>query len=304
MAIFKISDIIKNRMHSMGLTQRRVAENIIDKGHFSRILNDEVTPNYTTIKLVFERIGLDASVIVDFYLDSEAIEHEKLKDELETKLRLEKFDEAKALMKRLESNEEFIKNMVNKQHLLTSKAGLLIRNDEPSRAIYPILEEAIKMFIPAFEEKNIEKYLLTKCDIKIINMIAILYHNDNKIEKAIDLMKRLKANFDRQYVDPKHKGSHYPLIMYNLSKYLGMAGHTNEAIKICDEGIDVCIETRIMSMLPSIAYNKAVSLLKLGDDASAATLYTQAYHSALLQKEFRFAKHVKDNAQDELGIIL
>lgn len=304
MAAVTILDIIKGKMKSMNISQSKLAEGILDKSHFSRILKGKSAPHYSTLKLVFERLGLDISIFADFCIDKKTAEHEDIKAGLDSKIRLEKYDEAKLLINKLDKDTIFLESKVNKQHLLSCKAAMAIEMGECSSTILPILEEAIKISIPYFKEENLDRYLLAKVDMEIVNMMAILYNNDNERGKAIQLLKKLKENFDRRFLDTQSKGGQYTLIIYNLTKYLGMAGQYKEAINLCEDGIDTCIETGIMTNLPSLAFNKAACLLELGDEDTAAALFTQVYYSAALQKDFGLAKTTKKYALDKLGIKL
>lgn len=59
---------------------------------------------------------------------------------------------------------------------------------------------------------------------------------------AIHLDMWLKEYMENKIVDGKMKTAKYPMILYNLSCWLGVENCHAEALKMAEQGINFCIE--------------------------------------------------------------
>jgi tetratricopeptide (TPR) repeat protein len=197
-----------------------------------------------------------------------------------------------------------MKHKLYQQFVLLKKASVAHSRAKNIEDIRALLVDAIKIGIPVFKEEDIKKYLLTKQDIEMINLMAILHHDEGRLDKAIDLMYNLKANYDNRFMEAISKGRHYPMVIYNITKYLGMAGRYKEAIKLCDVGAEICREIRAFGLLPLIVFNKAACLVELGDKETSEKLFRQAYHASIMYEDFTKAELIKNYASEKLGAVL
>jgi len=302
MAGFMVGEMIRRLRMQRGITQEFLAYPYLERGHLSKIERGKTMPNKRTIEILLERLGHNPKSFTVFYMDQKTAEIQSIMDELEGYLKRRKIREADALIARLEEDVEFTSNDLYRQYLLSAKASSAISKKEDSDKIFDILRNAIMIGIPLFKEDDIEKYLLTKIDIELINMMAVVYCEDGHLEKSINLMYRLKENFDSRFVDNVSKGIHYPLVIYNLTKYLGMSERYKEAIKLCDAGKEVCLDISALRILPLIIMNKAACLYELGDKKDCEKLLRQAYYASEMHERFDTTEEIKNYAEEKLGI--
>lgn len=87
-----------------------------------------------------------------------------------------------------------------------------------------------------------------------------------------------------------------PLILYNLSKCLGLAARYEECIETCNLGIRIARETGRCSFLERMLYNKAWSLTKRnqpGDMEQAKETVRLALYMAIAMENQTSVEHYK-----------
>ncbi|MDR2168451.1 MAG: helix-turn-helix domain-containing protein [Clostridiales bacterium] len=303
MIIYEAGPFIKWARKQRGVSQDELAESAgVARVSISRIESGKQTPAKQTVDLLLQKLGYNPANLGIYLVSKEELEYQEAIDKINEHLSYERVAEAQELIESLAANEKFLNTSLNRQFLLLARA-LLARKDGEGGAeeTLGMLVEAIKINIPNFCEQKIPTYFLSRYDLKIINMMGIIYSEEDNLDKAIKIMAALKENFDRNSSDKDHQGKHLPLIITNLAKYLGMAGRHEEALEICDEGIEICRNTGFLFHLPSIAAGKAFNLHKLGREAESLELFDQVYKSLILHGRKGLAKEVKDYVQKELG---
>ena len=92
-----------------------------------------------------------------------------------------------------------------------------------------------------------------------------------------------------------------PMVLYNLSKYLGLEGRYDECIAICDRGIKLAQVTGRCSCLSQTLYNKAWALVKrkgAGDREPAMKAATRAYNVAEALDNQHLTDHIRKFIED------
>ena len=146
---------------------------------------------------------------------------------------------AEAMIKTMEADDDFMESIYNQQFVCTIQVSCaLIKGDNPA-IVFSLIKKGLRFTIPHFSEKYIIDYLLTSNDIVLINQLACLYWDNGEKEKAIETLKALMANFDNACVDTHYRSRYYPTLIFNLTKYLNETGKNEEALALCDKGIDI-----------------------------------------------------------------
>jgi len=246
-AEYVVGEMIRRLRTQKGITQEELARSLLERGHLSKIERGQTIPNKKTLEMLFERLGHNPAVFVDFMVDEETAKIQSIMNELDSFLKRKKIQEVDLLIAQLENEKNFESNKFYTQYLLSAKAGSL--------------------------------------------------------KKAIDLMAQLKKNFDNRYMDNISKGMHYPMVIYNLTKYLGMAGMYEESIDLCDIGKKVCLDINALRMLPLITLNKACCLYEIGDKESCEKLLRQSYYASEMYERYDTKDIIKNYAKDKLGIV-
>jgi len=303
MAVYHVGELIRTLRKQKGLSQEDLADSITDRANLSRIENGVITPSKKTIEALLERLGFGQQEYMNFYLGTEMTEIQRLLDELESHVKNQRTAEADELIAKLEAFKEF-EDGLYRQHLLCDKAANEANKKGNIAEIRALVDEAIKITIPTFHEKYIVDYLLTKQEFRLINIMALTYEIEGNLDDAIKIMYDLKECFDKNCVDMTFKGRHYPLIIYNLTNYLTRAKKYKESVRLCDVGMQCCIDTESLRIMPSIIMNKIACLYRLGDVESCHRLIRQAYYSLDMYEMYEDRDWTKKYAKNKLGIDL
>lgn len=123
------------------------------------------------------------------------------------------------------------------------------------------LEAAIQLTCPKFKSGVIPK-VLSYDEIILLNNIAICHNARGDTAQAIEILTALKEYFDHHVISVEEALRTQPMILYNLSKYLGLSGRYDECIEICDLGIRIARKTGRCSLLGKTLFNRAWALLQ------------------------------------------
>ena len=93
-----------------------------------------------------------------------------------------------------------------------------------------------------------------------MNAIANCHFMMKQYDMAIDVYYQLKRFYDQHTTNAEEVLRTQPMVLYNLSKVLGLQGRYDESIEICDLGIRVARQTGRMSYLAGTLFNRAWSL--------------------------------------------
>ena len=313
MEYFDIGSLIKRVRKQKGMTQDDLAYPIIDRATLSRIENGKIIPNKTTLKALIERLGLDPYYVANFFLDEHETEAKKILNELSGLLLYAPKDEndpiiaqVDLLLTQLENNEAYMQNPLNARKLMINKARNASNKKEDPEKMIEILTNAIKICIPEYCERYIDDYYLSNDDLHILKEMADVYQRIGRYDDAINILYGMKNNFDKHCIDMFAKGRFYPVIMNNLANSMYDAKRFTEAVEICDIGIDVCIDTGFVRVLPTLASIKAQCLYELGDKEECEKILRQTYHAYGLYGTRRESARgeVQRFAKEKLGVTL
>lgn len=147
-------------------------------------------------------------------------------------------------------------------------------------------EKAIVLTCPQYVKCKFPRILSFE-EIIILNNIAVCYTQVGDAEQAILILYHLKRYYESNVMNFEEILRTQPLILYNLSKYLGCSGRYDECIEIADLGIRIARETGRCSFLDGLLYNRAWSLMRRkrdGDKETALSSAKQAFELASIME--------------------
>lgn len=263
MAVYVVGDFLRETRIRKGYTQEEVSYGICTTASLSRIENGAQKPGRLILEKLFERLGTENNLFNSFVSREEmelysAIQNliRDITDEDVTKLK-----EHISLVENLATDASELEH----QCLYFAKGELARQKDKDDKKAMEMYMKAIHITLPDFDGKSpLRNNLLTFDEIMIINSISILYSNDEKnIMNAIHLDMWLKEYMENKIVDGKMKTAKYPMILYNLSCWLGVENCHAEALKMAEQGINFCIEYGNLAFFPLLILNKGVALAEL-----------------------------------------
>lgn len=294
MAVYVVGDFLRETRLRKGYTQEEVSYGICTTASLSRIENGAQKPGRLILEKLFERLGTENNLFNSFVSREEmelysAIQNliRDITDEDVTKLK-----EHISLVENLATDASELEH----QCLYFAKGELARQKDKDDKKAMEMYMKAIHITLPDFDGKSpLRNNLLTFDEIMIINSISILYSNDEKnIMNAIHLDMWLKEYMENKIVDGKMKTAKYPMILYNLSCWLGVENCHAEALKMAEQGINFCIEYGNLAFFPLLILNKGVALAELNQLDEAKQYLHQAVTVLSAVKRMDLVKIVTD----------
>ena len=305
MVYYEIGNVIKRLRKQRGMTQEELAGLLMNRATLSKIESGSSIPSKRVLRLLLEKLCFDSTNVSAFFLSDEDVKYQRLMDDIDSRLAYGKYEEAEKLIAVLENDIEFMKSNFNAQYIQISKALIQYHEADDIMIFLDLLIDAIKITIPTFAIDKISEYFLSKQEITIINKIAKCYRDNEQLDVSISILTALKENFDnKKYLDKDFKGKYYSFILNSLAFYLSHAEKHNEAIEICDKGIEVCRSTGYLFRLPHFIFDKAVSLYALDSKEEAERLMKMAYNGFLMYDQSKSALEAKEFALEKFGIVL
>ena len=313
MANYDIGSLIKRLRKQRGLTQEELAYPLIDRATLSKIESGKVTPSKRTTEALLQRLGFNPVNTIDFFLDEEMSRIHKIMEEIRalnsfretavSETSLAKAAKVDDLIARLESNEKFMQSKLNSQFIMAHKCkNAYINRHEGPAEVMPMMLEALKITIPEYNQRHIENYYLTSQETGLLHDISIMAQVGGDDEAAIEICEALRKNVMENTLDMAEMGTWYTTITNSLARCLSLAGRYQEALEVCDEGIMVGRQTKVLISFPNIVAIKARCLFELGDKEEAEKLYRQAYHACAMAGLFATMEGIRESAEARLGI--
>ena len=313
MANYDIGNLIKRLRKQRGLTQEELAYPIIDRATLSKIESGKVMPSKRTTEALLQKLGFNPVKTIDFFLDDEMSRIHRIMEEIRvlnshreaaaSESTLAKAAKVDDLIAQLESNKNFMQSKLNSQFILSNKCkNAYINKFEGPEEVLPIMLEALKITIPEYNQRHIEGYYLTSQEAGIIHDISSMAQLSGDDKTAIEICNALRKNVKENILDMAEMGTWYTVISNSLARCLSLAGRYPEALKVCDEGIAVGRQTKVLISLPNIVAIKARCLFELGNKEEAERLYRQAYHACALAGLFATMEGIRQSAEARLGV--
>jgi len=278
MAVFQLGSIIRNRRMELGLSQEDLADGICSVPTLSRIENGERMPTKNHFEMLMQRLGYSA-MSLDFFTDK----RDFLIYEQKFKIRQAYVAKDLLLTERLLGEYEKMISDDSKidQQFFSLYHTLLNVNKYTNEEKRTRFESALRLTCPAYSSIRLP-HVLSYEEIILLNSIAISYDTPETRHHAIDILRALKAYYDCHVITLEEALRTQPMILYNLSKVLGLAGYYDECLEICDQGIRLARMTARCSHLGKTLYNRAWALIKRNEDGD----YSAAAQSAALSRNF------------------
>jgi len=294
MSKYQIGSFIKMKREELGITQEELADGIISVASLSRIENGGRTPRKENLQSILQRLGYSDSV-VNHVSEKEDLSIYLMRYDLRQAYITNDFEKAEWLLSEF-SNMPIELSPVNRQAY--EEIDILLKLDKKEISSSEALERfenALKLTCPKYTRDNLPRFL-TYEEILILNNIALCLNSENNNDKAIEILYHIKNYYDKHMCDIEEALRTQPMVLYNLSRFLGLAGRIDESISVCNQGIRLARDTGRCSHLAKTLYNLARGLYernKPGDREDSKHIALQAYYFAIVMKSDKSAAHYK-----------
>ena len=277
-----LGEYIKQRRLDLGLTQEQLTQEQLCDGicepmTLSRLENGKQTPSRNRINALLQRLGLPDDRYFAL-LSKNELEMEALQKEIVACNVTEKVPEGFEKLAQFEKLAD-PDDQIAKQFALRSREvlGCLARQYTPQERI-DLLMQAIRLTVPRFDLDEIESFIYSRDEIKIINQIGIAYSDDGQNKKAAEIYYQLLRYVRKHFKETITSIGVLPLVLYNYARVLDLCGRYEEGAALAKEGREACIQYGHYQFLPNCLEIEAECQHFMGDDKSSRELYYQSYY--------------------------
>lgn len=288
--MLNIGEIIKVYRIERGISQEELAYGICSTSNLSRIESGEQNPTRATYEAIMQRMGLDSSIYPSF-LNEEEVEIQNLKHDINEHISWGMFEKAEEIVNKLESKPRLGKT--HKTFVLFVRAIIARNTGATPEEVLDSMKEVVNSSIKNFKANKILNCLLTKNEISMLNNLAISYYKAGQEDEAIEVAYAAKEYIEKKVVDHEGIAGMYLIILYNLSKWIGLKGKHHEVIELCDMAIKRCKRYGKHTSLAGLLLNKGCALTMLNQREEAKKLLEEAYYSFRAVGEMAGCESVK-----------
>lgn len=274
MAKYMIGSVIYENRTRRKITQEELCHGICTQTTLSRIENGVQMPRRKILEALMQRLGLQMQYYF-FPVSNEEMERSNLEYAITRKLSHNEYDITDLLERYKKCSPEM--DHMEEQFYLYAFASQMMRNENDYLRALSLLLQGIALTIPEFSQEHLcEQTLLTFDEIRIINGISLAYYEIGQYEQAKKFMLFLKEYLHKTDIDLEEKAKLYPMILFNLSNWMGLDGRNEQVYELCNEGIEFCIKSGQLTVFPYLIFNKAYSLAKMNRLEEALPVFRQA----------------------------
>ncbi len=292
--MFTIGHIIRNLRKQQKISQATLCDGICSTSYLSKIESGDANVRDRIINALLQRLGQDASRYMTYRTEKELEFQNKLyalrqhytlnattlHKELLTELLLQ-YDTYDC------SIQQFLK-----LHIYID----LCRDDNYSpQKMYSFLMEALHLTKRKINLSDLNHQLFTQEEIQLLINIASMLKESGDSETPILILKQLRIYLENSRINHEFLRRSYPLVLINLTSWLGLSGQFYEAIDLCDKAISYCISYNDLFMLAKATYNKGYCLEKLELYDLAKPLILRAYHVAMATNNSSSSEYYKNH---------
>ena len=262
MAVYVVGDFLRETRLRKGYTQEEVSYGICTTASLSRIENGAQKPGRLILEKLFERLGTENNLFNSFVSREEM----ELYIEIQTLIRNVTDGDLQRIEEQIDIVDKLTKNTseLERQSLFWAKGELATQKYGNDCEAMDCFMKAVQITLPDFDGKNpLRNHLLTFDEITIINSIAVRHGENGDLLTAIQLDMWLKEYMENKIIDGRMKTAKYPMILYNLSYWLGEENCHNEALKMAEQGVDFCVKYGNLPAFPILMFNQGAALAEL-----------------------------------------
>ena len=303
MAKYPIGKLIASTRNKYKISQEALCYGICSISTLSRIENGTQFPSWKVGNALLERLGL-SQIDTAIYMSDTEIERDNIEIKITRMLATGNYEIEEVLTQYWDEKSEI---SILEQQFYYCAAGIVKHYKEKnSEEALQILQKAIRLTMPDFSINQLENIkLLTFDEITILNNIATIIYLLGDTCHGKKLMFFLKEHFEKINMDEEEKAKKYPMILFNLSNWLLDDERFEEAVSLCDLGIDYCITQGKLTLFPFLLCNKGNALAEQQKREEAREMFLESYYVFRASKEVEKAEQVKQSVKElfdlELG---
>lgn len=282
---FLISEFIREERLVQGISQESLAESLdIDVKTISRIERGKARPKAGTLKRICDFLGVSddfssARIVTD---DFELIELDR---EITKLLVYYKYDVAGVLYNRLKNR--LSKEIKENRQYITFMDFVFERqeNNKSDKEFIVDLMEALSITRGINPLKSLGEYVPRRIEAMIISNLAICYQRVGQPEKAIELLEKLIAGYEKSKVSQRLNYASLSVLYANLAIFYEENERFLEGILLSDKAIQYSFSCMRGEYLGEMLQEKTYTQDRMsGDRSKSKEKYSQSYQLMKLMR--------------------
>ena len=300
--MYKIGEVIRRTRESLGIKQKDLCIGICDEATLCRIENGRQTPSRITLQALMERMGKNGERYFPYVING-PMDLLIMREEISSLVGNRRYVEANQKLSEFKKKVN-INDKVNQQFIIREAAlidyrmGKISLDEKRTRLI-----DALKCTVPCFDGEVMPKSLFSRGEIFLFCNIAVTYAEENDFDTALRMLYQIKEYFDNTHIDLEEKSVSESFVLSNLGRCLGRNGEREEAIKVENEAIELCIDYGKSNILPSLLFNISYEIHELYNENNyGKKKLAQAYYIAEFNGNELLMDHIKKYIFDNYGM--
>jgi transcriptional regulator with XRE-family HTH domain len=297
---------IKNLRSIANITGDELCEGLCNPSVLYKLEGSDsigIMGNVYLLEAFMQRLGRFIDSYFDTFMSLKDFEQKQIRNEINSLLSRKRYAEAEALLLKLASMKGFTKHNINKQFIKSAEAEIYgEKENKDDNKHMEMLLETLCITKPCFNERDIVKTRLTYYEIVTINQMANLICQQGDMVKGTRIFESLLASMDTNIVDEPERMRMYPTVLSNYTKFLGLMGAKEEALKLAIKGDEMCVKTCNLNMISDFAGAKGWNLCELGRKEECIPILAQIFYTSGLVNKFGNQKAYGQYTKERFGI--
>lgn len=308
MSNYTIGEVLREARERQKYSQEEVCYGICTPSTLSRIENGVQVPGRRILEALTQRLGITDNLCAS-YMGKEELEiYENGKSLMRS---LGHGDDARAgrlieqLERKIQRRQKWDSNLrMEQQYILFAKAILQKHSGRKCSEVLEMLLKAVRITIPDFDGIHLRNRLLTFQEITILNNISCIYHEMGKVLEAFQVIIVLKEYMEEHISDGEEKAKRYPMLIQNMVSWLAQEGRYEDALVLCESGLECCIEYGKMKVFPRLLYSKSALLAETGQLEESRRCFMQTIAVFQAVNQHRQAEDIRRYANRDYKLNL
>ncbi|MCL2604241.1 MAG: helix-turn-helix domain-containing protein [Defluviitaleaceae bacterium] len=186
---------------------------------------------------------------------------------------------------------------INRQFLLSQKAQLDYLLGEPPEPLLKLIREGISQTLHKYDAADINNALLVYEEPILFHTMAKVYLREGDTVTAIRILEGMRESFNKLPINDVERDATLAPILLTLTDALMLDKEYEQAVSICDEGLEVSATRNHGAYTPAFLHNKATCMRRLNQGDSARTFYRLAFFGYELLHKRNKALRVLEEAR-------
>ncbi len=280
MAIFSEGTFVREQRLRLGLSQEELCTGICSVANLSRFENNAQPVRLNVYIRLMQRLGQPVQA-VSMPVSPADMRRHNIEREILYRMAVHDYSFEELLNEYVMCSKDM--DNTEKQFHTYVTAILMWERQESMELVFDEFLKAIAYTYPKFDIEDTSKIrMLTHDEITIINNIAIILRKKGENSKALKWGFFLKEYHERMNLDYEEVTKTYPLILHNLANWLDDEGRYEDAVRLCDLGIEYCNKHGKLNLFAELMHNKGyyLELLERYEEASKYLKYALAIYEA------------------------